>query len=317
MSLPNGWAEAHDASGKVFYIDHINKTTSWTHPGFVTPAPAPMQADLGGAQFWGLEAESEDIRRLMIEFREADKQLITNTLSVTGDMENAAAALQAMGFTRRQTKPASHARRKPQQPQQPEHEYPTFDIFAESRRTPPPEVNLFERPDETALAALADFELPNFGTSATAATPSTDVSSDFASETVPEPLPLPTSATTSRARTASASATSVAMTSQPTVPSYSSHFASRSTGPARPSGLSQYLASTSRPHQQPRSTTLLPGGRQSLAKGPAIAAKGPSLGVGPRVRCQGPSRARGPNPAFRMASSSFVTSQPTIATATL
>lgn len=30
--LPDGWEKAVDASGRVYYIDHINKKTSWTPP---------------------------------------------------------------------------------------------------------------------------------------------------------------------------------------------------------------------------------------------------------------------------------------------
>lgn len=30
--LPDGWEKAVDASGRVYYIDHINKKTSWTAP---------------------------------------------------------------------------------------------------------------------------------------------------------------------------------------------------------------------------------------------------------------------------------------------
>ncbi|EFA76579.1 hypothetical protein PPL_10348 [Heterostelium album PN500] len=33
-SLPEGWEEATDNQGRVYYIDHINKKTSWIHPNF-------------------------------------------------------------------------------------------------------------------------------------------------------------------------------------------------------------------------------------------------------------------------------------------
>ncbi|GAM22933.1 hypothetical protein SAMD00019534_061080 [Acytostelium subglobosum LB1] len=33
-SLPDGWEEATDNQGRVYYIDHLNKKTSWIHPNF-------------------------------------------------------------------------------------------------------------------------------------------------------------------------------------------------------------------------------------------------------------------------------------------
>lgn len=30
--LPPGWDERKDPSGKIYYVDHITKTTSWIHP---------------------------------------------------------------------------------------------------------------------------------------------------------------------------------------------------------------------------------------------------------------------------------------------
>uniref|UniRef100_A0A673FTF8 WW domain-containing protein n=1 Tax=Sinocyclocheilus rhinocerous TaxID=307959 RepID=A0A673FTF8_9TELE len=32
LPLPEGWEEARDFDGKVYYIDHINHTTSWIDP---------------------------------------------------------------------------------------------------------------------------------------------------------------------------------------------------------------------------------------------------------------------------------------------
>ena len=32
IPLPDGWEVAHDFDGKVFYIDHTNKETSWIDP---------------------------------------------------------------------------------------------------------------------------------------------------------------------------------------------------------------------------------------------------------------------------------------------
>uniref|UniRef100_A0A673LVZ3 WW domain-containing protein n=1 Tax=Sinocyclocheilus rhinocerous TaxID=307959 RepID=A0A673LVZ3_9TELE len=32
LPLPEGWEEARDFDGKVYYIDHINYTTSWIDP---------------------------------------------------------------------------------------------------------------------------------------------------------------------------------------------------------------------------------------------------------------------------------------------
>lgn len=32
LPLPEGWEEARDFDGKVYYIDHINQTTSWIDP---------------------------------------------------------------------------------------------------------------------------------------------------------------------------------------------------------------------------------------------------------------------------------------------
>ncbi|KAN0016395.1 hypothetical protein ACTFIU_006362 [Dictyostelium citrinum] len=33
-SLPDGWEESTDSQGRVYYIDHVNKKTSWIHPSF-------------------------------------------------------------------------------------------------------------------------------------------------------------------------------------------------------------------------------------------------------------------------------------------
>lgn len=30
--LPDGWEKAIDGTGRVYYIDHVNKKTSWTPP---------------------------------------------------------------------------------------------------------------------------------------------------------------------------------------------------------------------------------------------------------------------------------------------
>lgn len=32
LPLPEGWEEARDYDGKVYYIDHATKTTSWVDP---------------------------------------------------------------------------------------------------------------------------------------------------------------------------------------------------------------------------------------------------------------------------------------------
>lgn len=32
LPLPEGWEEARDFDGKVYYIDHINQCTSWIDP---------------------------------------------------------------------------------------------------------------------------------------------------------------------------------------------------------------------------------------------------------------------------------------------
>lgn len=32
LPLPEGWEEARDFDGKVYYIDHRNRTTSWIDP---------------------------------------------------------------------------------------------------------------------------------------------------------------------------------------------------------------------------------------------------------------------------------------------
>ncbi|KAK2116959.1 hypothetical protein P7K49_003845 [Saguinus oedipus] len=32
LPLPEGWEEARDFDGKVYYIDHTNRTTSWIDP---------------------------------------------------------------------------------------------------------------------------------------------------------------------------------------------------------------------------------------------------------------------------------------------
>ena len=44
--LPQGWERRVDPSGKVFFIDHINKRTSWVHP--VTGQPDPSMPSLPG-----------------------------------------------------------------------------------------------------------------------------------------------------------------------------------------------------------------------------------------------------------------------------
>ncbi|CAM9819599.1 unnamed protein product [Choristocarpus tenellus] len=32
--LPSGWAEERDSDGRVYYVDHSTKTTTWTRPRF-------------------------------------------------------------------------------------------------------------------------------------------------------------------------------------------------------------------------------------------------------------------------------------------
>lgn len=32
IPLPEGWERAVDDHGRAYYIDHVNKTTSWDHP---------------------------------------------------------------------------------------------------------------------------------------------------------------------------------------------------------------------------------------------------------------------------------------------
>lgn len=36
IELPPGWEESVDPQGRVYYIDHISKRTSWVHPMLVT-----------------------------------------------------------------------------------------------------------------------------------------------------------------------------------------------------------------------------------------------------------------------------------------
>ncbi|EGC32796.1 hypothetical protein DICPUDRAFT_155211 [Dictyostelium purpureum] len=43
-SLPDGWEESTDSQGRVYYIDHINKKTSWIHPSFSHTLHQPVAA---------------------------------------------------------------------------------------------------------------------------------------------------------------------------------------------------------------------------------------------------------------------------------
>ena len=31
-NLPDGWEVTYDADGKMFFIDHLNRTTTWVDP---------------------------------------------------------------------------------------------------------------------------------------------------------------------------------------------------------------------------------------------------------------------------------------------
>ncbi|XP_035778224.1 E3 ubiquitin-protein ligase Nedd-4-like isoform X2 [Anopheles albimanus] len=69
--LPNGWAVQVAANGRLFFIDHINKTTSWVDPrtGFASPIPnaagsgatgGPGAANGGAAGSNGQDPRSSD-----------------------------------------------------------------------------------------------------------------------------------------------------------------------------------------------------------------------------------------------------------------
>ncbi|KAB0352572.1 hypothetical protein FD754_017429 [Muntiacus muntjak] len=52
LPLPRGWEEARDYDGKVFYIDHNTRRTSWIDPrdspARIPPPPAVDQMEAGG-----------------------------------------------------------------------------------------------------------------------------------------------------------------------------------------------------------------------------------------------------------------------------
>jgi len=51
--LPNGWEEKQDPQGRVFYIDHINRKTTWTRPSPVDdlpPPPPPQYQNVASSQ---------------------------------------------------------------------------------------------------------------------------------------------------------------------------------------------------------------------------------------------------------------------------
>lgn len=46
IPLPSGWTQQLSETGRVFYIDHIHKTTTWIDPRTGKPSPSPKQPRL-------------------------------------------------------------------------------------------------------------------------------------------------------------------------------------------------------------------------------------------------------------------------------
>uniref|UniRef100_A0A3B3R8P9 WW domain-containing protein n=1 Tax=Paramormyrops kingsleyae TaxID=1676925 RepID=A0A3B3R8P9_9TELE len=56
LPLPDGWEEARDYDGKVFYIDHNTKQTSWIDPRDRLTKPLSFADCVGDELPWGWEA---------------------------------------------------------------------------------------------------------------------------------------------------------------------------------------------------------------------------------------------------------------------
>ncbi|XP_030047377.1 protein WWC2 [Microcaecilia unicolor] len=56
LPLPDGWEEARDYDGKIFYIDHNNKQTSWIDPRDSLTKPLSFADCVGDELPWGWEA---------------------------------------------------------------------------------------------------------------------------------------------------------------------------------------------------------------------------------------------------------------------
>ncbi|XP_069487573.1 protein WWC2 [Ambystoma mexicanum] len=56
LPLPDGWEEARDYDGKVFYIDHTNKQTSWIDPRDRLTKPLSFADCVGDELPWGWES---------------------------------------------------------------------------------------------------------------------------------------------------------------------------------------------------------------------------------------------------------------------
>uniref|UniRef100_A0A8C6ZXB1 WW domain-containing protein n=1 Tax=Nothoprocta perdicaria TaxID=30464 RepID=A0A8C6ZXB1_NOTPE len=56
LPLPAGWEEARDYDGKVFYIDHNTKQTSWIDPRDRLTKPLSFADCVGDELPWGWEA---------------------------------------------------------------------------------------------------------------------------------------------------------------------------------------------------------------------------------------------------------------------
>ena len=62
--LPPGWEERVDpGSGRPFYIDHVNKTTSWEHPGALSAPPSGGGGGGGGGAAPALRQTQSQIDR--------------------------------------------------------------------------------------------------------------------------------------------------------------------------------------------------------------------------------------------------------------
>ncbi|XP_033837697.1 E3 ubiquitin-protein ligase HECW2 [Periophthalmus magnuspinnatus] len=84
--LPPNWEARIDSHGRIFYVDHVNRTTTWQRPT-APPAPQTLQRSNSIQQMEQLNRRYQSIRRTMTNDSRPEEQPANEILSDETDMQ--------------------------------------------------------------------------------------------------------------------------------------------------------------------------------------------------------------------------------------
>ncbi|XP_072298114.1 E3 ubiquitin-protein ligase HECW2-like [Eucyclogobius newberryi] len=84
--LPPNWEARIDSHGRIFYVDHVNRTTTWQRPT-APPAPQTLQRSNSIQQMEQLNRRYQSIRRTMTNDSRPEEQPANELLSDETDMQ--------------------------------------------------------------------------------------------------------------------------------------------------------------------------------------------------------------------------------------